>query len=593
MILLLALLAGLILYLRPEWGGWPLLPVGIFWLHQWRQGKPVFQRTPLDGWMLMFGLTAVIGVTTAFDYGRAWLKFWVLLDGILIFYALVRQSRRDAWRVACYLSLIAVAIVGYFLMTHNWQTMPADIGLLDRAGKWWMGLRPNLPVRPLPANMAAGLLIMIYPFQVALAHYGRRIKRTFYVQMALLTGTLTLFGLFLTSSRAAWVALGIALTVWGLGAAGQSLSLPRRVWLIVGFGVGAVALASFLLLDGMPSAMVLSQRVVANNRTGLIQATADLAADFALSGAGLATFDGLYSQYVAVLPFFVFNYGHNFWLDVWLEQGVLGVVSLLGMFALSLFMLFRARRESRLPESETESGALEPHLGLFRWGVFTSIVAVLLHGLIDDALYGYLASPLLLLLPGLTMMITIRRGQKLPPIVAMSVQQRRVVLVALAVIVVATGIWQQRPLRAMWLANTGAVAMARVQLQDFPTGRWDDGRYQSLLQPLVAQFETAVALVPTQRTAHHRLGLIAMGAQDYETAVAHLEIAYQLDPGHRGITKSLGYAYVWTGQLAAAQTVLTNIPEAEKEMREYQNWWTHQKQPELADKAAQFTALSD
>jgi thioredoxin-like negative regulator of GroEL len=74
--------------------------------------------------------------------------------------------------------------------------------------------------------------------------------------------------------------------------------------------------------------------------------------------------------------------------------------------------------------------------------------------------------------------------------------------------------------------------------------------------------------------------------QDFKTAAANLETAYQEAPAHRGIIKSLGYCYVWLGDMDQAQKLLDQIPEARHEMEVYSWWWDTQGRPDLSARAS-------
>ena len=106
----------------------------------------------------------------------------------------------------------------------------------------------------------------------------------------------------------------------------------------------------------------------------------------------------------------------------------------------------------------------------------------------------------------------------------------------------------RKPMQSIWYANLGSVEMARVELDGWPTGKWDDGSNVALLEPAEGLFHQALSFNPNNRTANHRLGLIAMLKRDFPTAISYLEPAYQIDLDHRGIRKSLGYSYLWSGQ---------------------------------------------
>ena len=55
--------------------------------------------------------------------------------------------------------------------------------------------------------------------------------------------------------------------------------------------------------------------------------------------------------------------------------------------------------------------------------------------------------------------------------------------------------------------------------------------------------------------------------------------------------KVLGYVYVWNGQPEKATFLLKEIPEADKEMRQYAIWWKKQGRQDLALKASRFVRL--
>jgi tetratricopeptide (TPR) repeat protein len=127
--------------------------------------------------------------------------------------------------------------------------------------------------------------------------------------------------------------------------------------------------------------------------------------------------------------------------------------------------------------------------------------------------------------------------------------------------------------------------MAKVELRNFPTGRWEEGEFVQDLQPAERFFHQALQVDPHQRTTNDRLGTIAMMRRDYQAAASFLNQAYQANPGHRGIVKSLGYSYTWIGEFDRAQALLVNIPEAGQEMGVYVWWWQTQGRNDLAEKA--------
>jgi lipopolysaccharide biosynthesis regulator YciM len=129
--------------------------------------------------------------------------------------------------------------------------------------------------------------------------------------------------------------------------------------------------------------------------------------------------------------------------------------------------------------------------------------------------------------------------------------------------------------------------MAQVELSDYPSGEWKSGQNSNALQPAEISLIRALRINADNRTAQHRMGLIALLHQDFPAAVGHLERAYELDPGHRGVRKALGYSYAWDGKLDQSVSMLADIPEAESEMKVYIHWWQQQNREDLALKAQQ------
>ena len=87
------------------------------------------------------------------------------------------------------------------------------------------------------------------------------------------------------------------------------------------------------------------------------------------------------------------------------------------------------------------------------------------------------------------------------------------------------------------------------------------------------------------------LGLISIQQRDFEAAVFHLELAYDADPGHRGIRKTLGYAYAWTGQFDRAYLLHLGLPETAEEMKVYAWWWRERGRDDLGANAEWMATL--
>jgi len=571
-------------YIQPQLGWWPLLIALSPAVLRLLVGKQFIKPTPLDIAIAVFMVTAGIGVWAAFDREIAWAKFWFLGCAVLIFYALSIQPQANQWIIASFFSLIGILIAVNFLLTHNFQIHPAKIIPINQVGLWWMSLRPSLPFRSIHPNVVAGVIVMFLPLTLSLGIWVWHQKRFVILTIIFIGILLSLLALLLTTSRGAWMALVGAIGVWFLW--GLSSFVTRIIpWsrktlfgvalvVIMGLGVGfAVSYPG-----GVESlANLLPGPARASNRLELVQANLKLMSDSPFTGSGLGSFPGLYSQYILVSPFLIIPHGHNSFLDVALEQGLIGLIALVIILFGGGFLLLR--------KSIHKSDDNLKYSTLLRWAVLTSLFLMIIHGLFDDILYHTWGTPLRFVIPGMAVSLFLNNSQHR----AWSLQNANLtidgkptnysqrwkwkVVAIFFIVVIVSGIIFRDPLLSKWYANLGTVEMARIELAGWPTGKWDDGSNVADLERAESLFHQALTFNSNNRTANHRLGLIAMYKRDYPSAISYLETAYQIDHDHRGIRKSLGYSYLWSGQYDQAISLLSEFPDSGYEVGNYIGWW--------------------
>ena len=330
------------------------------------------------------------------------------------------------------------------------------------------------------------------------------------------------------------------------------------------------------LLDRLPGPASASSRAeIAGN-------TLQLIAEFPFTGGGLRAFPGLYSHYLLAIPYFYIEYSHNLFLEVALEQGILGMLSLSIILAGGIGLLVNV---------------LIARPGLLAWAGLASLAVMCLHGLVSDAVYGERGLPFVFFQAGMAFALARPLPERLLSRVGLergaSGQSRnqgriRWVMPGAGVFLVVTAALLagfRRPLISHWVSNLGAVEMARVELADFPSGEWEDGEIVASLGKAKALFDRSLQYQPENRTANYRLGLIASLSQDFPSVVTFLETAYREAPEHRGIRKNLGYNEIWSGQLDRAELILNGIPEAGEEMSVYAWWWGTRGRRDLAHNA--------
>jgi len=597
--LVLACLCGLLVFVRPQWGGWLILIALIPWLARMLSGNKPFERSGFEVPLLIFIITAGIGIWAAYDKQAAEEKFWIIGAATIIFVALVGQPKANIGGVAGLVGMMGVIIAFYFILGNDWNLQSSDFGVINRVGRWIMTFRPAFEIPPLPPNFAGGLLAMIAPISLLYIYYSWRKRDLQMVIISGIMGFLILATLILTSSRGAFLALLTGAGIWFVWR--TSLYFARKskrsvslifliiismiaipiVWFVVAYPGGLIAL--FDRLPGLASG---------ESRLDLAISASKLIEDYPFTGGGLRSFPGLFSQYIMVTPYFLFAYSHNFYLDIILEQGFLGGLALLVLILGSAIILARQILVDR-----------EDHqLKILGEAVFIGLIVILVHGLVDDALYGDLGTPLLLLLPGIAVML-VRSWQ--PADITAEQPENAINTVrdfesmqkglffggVTFVIIMITFFIYQKQLLASWYANIGAVEMSRWELAGWPLDKWNADPDVSPIASAETMFSKSLSFNANQRTSRHRQGLIAMQRRDFGTASEELEWAYELDREHRGIRKSLGYAYVWDGKLDEAQMLLQEINEAEYEMGVYSWWWQELDRRDLAGQAREMEAI--
>ncbi|MCA1552902.1 MAG: O-antigen ligase family protein, partial [Chloroflexi bacterium] len=335
----LGALAAAIWYVRPQEGALPLVLVGAAWLLRYAAHRELTRRTPFDLPLLLFLLSAVVSANVAFNQGAQWLegvtpltwawaKFWSIVAGIALFYAVANLRGTDQlWGFARACALFGLLVALYFIVTNDWAARAGKFDLLAQVGAALREPFPDVPGRRLHPNTVGGILAMLTPYVFALLMDARGRAREWLLWLAV--SALLLFGLLLSASRGAWIALAAATAFWTLSrlAAGRE----RRVQVLL----GVAGLALFSVVLAMASMTDLgtirfgsdagASSVV--SRMTLWRGAWSLGGDYFFTGAGLGTISLLLSAYYFLLPVLFVIHSHNMLLDLLVEQGVFALLA--------------------------------------------------------------------------------------------------------------------------------------------------------------------------------------------------------------------------------------------------------------------------
>jgi len=587
--LLLVVVSGAAWILIPKFGIWFTLFALLPWGLRLLAGSMPFKRTPFDWLMAVFLITAWVGYWAAYDKTTAWVKVWLIVTAVLLYFALSAWPKQNLRLPSMISFCIGLGISIYFFLTHDFTGGPAGIAL------WWMNHRPRVDGFAIHHGYVSGLLVITSLFasywlwSIRKKAFGRF---SIVLKILLALGVATIFGAFiLTMSRGIWAAVVCGLGVWILWkivtsnrfAAKPKMRALFPVFVLVYLG----AIIVFAYLGPARAGGGLSQSDYGNNtRAELFERGASFLADYPITGGGLNSFPGLYSQYVIVIPFYYFINSYNLFLDVAIEQGLIGGSAFIFIYLGSVLLVSHTIVKTQANE-----------IRFFAWlGLFALIVTII-HGLFYDYLYNGSGTMLLFFPVGISMIGVANLNDsevetiQLPEVLTVLNKGniRRMVLV-LAVVTVTILALNINKMVSLGYANLGAVQMSQVELRHFPTNHWATAETVPELETADASFHSALQYDPNNQTANYRLGMISMLRQDFEAASENLETAHQQSPGHRGIIKSLGYCYAWLGEMDKAQLLLERVPEAQKELNVYVWWWGTQGRRDLSIKAFQMAS---
>jgi hypothetical protein len=579
--LFLVLVCGAVWMLKPELGFWflciALLPPVVRAL----SGMRPFQKTKLDVFVLLFLITAVIGYWASYDPEAAWGKLWRLLIAVLLYYALCAQPKENLGWVSLVFFLVGVGVSLQFFLTYDFIHAPRKLDIVNVIGRWIAESRPSSGWTSPHPNYVAGIAAISIPFGIyPILELANKKQKSIITFGGIFIGLLILlFTIFMATSRGIWMAILAAAGVWLMWRIAPmvriNFQLAKGAWFPSAVLI-YLCLIAILLYAGPAnlSGSISDDSYGTGTRAELAERGLSLLRDFPITGGGLDSFPGLYSHYILGIPFFNVPNSHNTFLDVAIEQGIAGGLAFLIIYLASVWFAARGVIQSQTRE-----------LQLFNQMILFALVIAVVHGLVDDYLYNGNGAMLAFFLAGVSVMP--KHDEKPAARPASKRWDRQTVILITLIGISLTALLFLNRIFSVWYANLGAVQMAKTELADFPNAGWHGIEIVPLLQQADASLHSSLKSDPESLTANHRLGLVSMLHQDFSQAVAYLEVAHQQAIHHRGITKALGYCYVWLGEWDKAQALLTDIPEAKEELDVYTWWWENQGRKDLSARAVE------
>jgi hypothetical protein len=480
----------------------------------------------------------------------------LIAGSLVVFVGLLAVPRRLEWRgrtmdpFQIVISVVPAVLAIYFVLTTDWSRAVQKVAWLEPLRLWLAAYSTRMPLPPIHPNTVGGMLAMWLPLQIAaLIPQGNLRRSASYRACALSLLGLSLATLVLTRLRGAWLALALAVAVRLLWRQVEALSVATRRIL------GGVAVTVLVLLGGAMGPRWLAFRP---DRMLVWIDSWQLRGDYVFTGLGLGNFSMPFSSYALLVHVPHTMHAHNLFLDVWLEQGLLGFASFTAVMLMPLAWWFARATGIGSEVAWREAG-------------LAALMVVLFHGLIDDALYGYdgLGTPLLFA----PLAVLVRTGG---PAASWRFHPRvkwPTVAAAGAVLVV---LWFGWNARARWHANLGALEQTKAELSTYRWPQWpiqDAVRRErvGLLAPAIANYRQALVLDPNNAQANRRLGQIELSLGEFDNARQLLEAAYWREPS-RTTRQLYGESLALTGEPARAAEVWKGLDFPENQLG-IRLWW--------------------
>ena len=536
-----------------------------------------------------------MSVWAAFDKIAAWNKFWLIVGAMLLFYSFYNWAvsggttaqKYQAWLLGALGALISV----YLLVTNDWDAYPSKIGLITSVGRAVNSVVPELPLESFHPNVMAGAIAVLLPFSGAAAVISWYENNRPHLIAALLLFLTTIVGLLMAGARGAWAAVILAggLVIWWLAI--RRLVNSRRRRRSVLFGSLALALlAGFLLIAMVPEIVSKGMSALPAMESGLIRAdlyrnSLALINDYPFIGAGLDNFMMLYSTYALLLHVGFSTHAHNLFMDLTIQQGVLAVFIYLWMLLLmgeAVWSMLANRRRRRRKNGQANSSRVERAADRRASAVVLaaaalSVFILVVHGLVDDSIYGTRMVLLMFVPFAFAAPRLIRAGSP-------EVKQQLLVVGFGLAIVLLVGMFVWRPVSSLARSNWGAVQQSKAELSIYSWPEWplqDAVRYEVDLYAAEEGFERAIGVNPGNTSAQRRLGQMKLSLGEYDEALERLEAAYAQTPRDNATKQLLGEAYLVTGNTGAGEKLWSKVDNDLGQLDLRAAWYKHLGDEEL------------
>ncbi len=295
---------------------------GAMMLEAWNREEVPFRVKDLGLWFLAFVVATVLAVVNAADRGEAVRVFCFYLTAFLFCVSIV-GTVTNRGRLMAILGFVYAALVltGCYAIFQRIQGVEVSASLTD------LTMNAGMPGRVYSTlenpNNYAEFIVLAFP--VSLVFCANIVDRR-WKTLSLASLVIPVVALLMTYSRSGWVSFALAAVVF------LALYDKRLLPLVVVAGVMALPVLPDSIFNRI---LTIGNTADSSNAYRLYIWTSALhmIRDFGLAGIGLGpmNFTPIYAEYCNPNAA-VAQHSHMLYLEVWLEMGLLGIVSFLAMY---------------------------------------------------------------------------------------------------------------------------------------------------------------------------------------------------------------------------------------------------------------------
>lgn len=535
--------------------------------------KRIFQPTGLELPLLFFVVSACFAAWIAFDQRSAFLQLSRILAAVVLFYAIIESHPFIRYLLLIILVTLAVFLALYWPLQHSFSNAPVKFNPINQLGLWinnnFNQIRlTEITGERIHANVAAGTLALVLPFSIALINEAWNTGKKLFLSFAILSASIILIGLILTSSRGAWMGTASACLIFTLaGIQRQWFFISRDklfFWGIFTFGI-ILFFGYFLVFGDIdfilgqipdPTGSLMNRSALWREGIGLIR-------DYPFTGSGLRSFWLIHSTYALLIPVHLFDHVHNSFLEVWIEQGIIGAISVLSIVLIICVWGWKALDRNDLPN--------------YAYAGFFSLIVLGVQGIVDVVFYIERTLPLIGISIGYAWFFN-NEKYNVKDLPVRKHQIRWMGLFSIfGVFVIALVFFN--PLTSLYLSNLGSINQSQIELSNYNPDNYNDMTLDKIrrtknLSPAQGSFNLSLVRWSRNPTALNRLAQIDMSLKAYDAAQTKMDMAWERGNWNNVTRLLYSDALVANGEIEEAAQLLQEIPAAQDRLL-YQSWYRY------------------